>query len=268
MKSLECKIDMKLVNTLKFTCQFAIDDFKNKYAGSVLGFLWAFVQPILTIGVYWFVFQRVFGSKPVNDMPYILWLFSGLLPWFFISDAIMGATSSLIDYGYLVKKVVFNIYILPIARVIAVLFIHIILFLILLGMFLFYGLLPTKYILQLPIYLFFTILLCSGIAYFTAALYVFFKDIIQIISVILQLLFWGTPIVWQLSTIDGNLAGIFKFNPFFYIVNGYRDAMVIHTWFWEYDLKFTIYYWGIALFIFILGTYVFRKLRPHFADVM
>ena len=109
----------KLKGNLFFVSQFALDDFKTKYAGSVLGFFWAFVQPVITVLIYWFIFQIGFKNGDVDGYPFILWLVSGLLPWFFVSDSITNATSSLVEYSYLVKKVLFNINILPVARVVS-----------------------------------------------------------------------------------------------------------------------------------------------------
>lgn len=96
-----------------FLLEFSLDDFRSKYAGSAGGALWALVQPLSTILLYWFVFQICFHSGDVSDHPFILWLISGLMPWFFVSDAISASTSSMVEYSYLVEKVRFNIDILP-----------------------------------------------------------------------------------------------------------------------------------------------------------
>ena len=140
-------------NNISFVSQFAIDDFKTKYAGSILGFFWAFVQPVITVIIYWFIFQVGFKNSDVDGYPFILWLVSGLLPWFFVSDSITNATSSLVEYSYLVKKVLFNINILPIARVVSVFFVQ----LFLIGfsgiLFVVYGQMPRVYWLQLIYYI-------------------------------------------------------------------------------------------------------------------
>ena len=115
-------------NTLKklrkLTVTLAVNDFKTKYSGSYLGIFWAFVQPVVTVTVYWFVFQLGFRSDPVKDFPFVLWLIAGIVPWFYFSDALNGGTNSLLEYNYLVKKVVFNIDILPIVKVCSALFVH------------------------------------------------------------------------------------------------------------------------------------------------
>lgn len=251
-----------------FVGQFAIDDFKTKYAGSLLGFIWAFLQPIITVVIYWFVFQICFQSAPVEGVPFIVWLVSGIIPWFFISDAIVNATSSLMDYSYLVKKVVFNIDILPIARIISVFFIQVILIVLAMVLCLAYGCGLHITLVQLVYYLAYAVVLCSGIAYMTSALYVFFKDIPQIVAIITQLVFWVTPIVWRIDIMSDSIRNILKYNPIFYVVNGYRDSLLGEKWFWQYSILDNLYYWMFAIIILILGMNVFKKLKPHFADVL
>lgn len=259
---------MNKKNDFFFIGQFAIDDFKIKYAGSIFGFLWAFIQPIITVIIYWFVFQIAFQNQPVDGTPFIVWLVSGIVPWFFVSDAIINATSSLIDYNYLVKKVLFNIEILPLARVISVLFIQIILLVFSIILLLFYNCKLQLSILQIVYYLIYSFIFCLGISYFTSALYVFFKDVIQFVSVILQLLFWMTPIVWRLDFVPVNIQNILRYNPVYYIVNGYRDSLIQGKFFYEYKLQDNIYYWIVACLILFIGKYVFKKLKVHFADVL
>ena len=83
----------------QFLAQFSIDDFRNKYAGSLMGVTWAFVQPLMTIVIYWFIFQVGFHSQPVENYPFVLWLVAGIIPWFFISEAVTGVTPSLAEYS-------------------------------------------------------------------------------------------------------------------------------------------------------------------------
>ena len=159
----------KLKGNLFFVSQFALDDFKTKYAGSVLGFFWAFVQPVITVLIYWFIFQIGFKNGDVDGYPFILWLVSGLLPWFFVSDSITNATSSLVEYSYLVKKVLFNINILPVARVVSVFFVQLFLIGFTAILFIVYGQMPSVYWLQLVYYIVYMLLVCIGISYFTAS---------------------------------------------------------------------------------------------------
>lgn len=252
---------------LEFILQFSLDDFKNKYAGSVLGVSWAFLQPMLVIFIYWFVFQFGFRSRPVENLPFILWLISGLISWFFISDSITNATGSMIEYNYLVKKVLFNVSILPFVKVLSVLFVHSFLLLFTIVVFCIFGYWPDLYYLQLFYYMLYMVILVSGISYLTAALYVFFKDLMQIISILLQLSFWMSPFVWDFSILSEGLQNLLKLNPMYYIVTGYRNIFVYKIGFWE-DWTSVLYYWVVALLVLFLGIRTFSKLKPHFADVL
>lgn len=259
---------MKSKYDIGFICQFALDDFKTKYAGSLLGFIWAFLQPAVTVVIYWFVFQIGFGNEAVNNVPFIIWLVSGLLPWFFVSDAVNNSTASLVEYSYLVKKVVFNIDILPLARIISVLFIQLFLLVVAIVLSIVYGVMPSVYWLQIVYYMIYMMIICTGIAYFTSALYVFFKDTIQVVAIILQVFFWGTPIVWQMKVMPEHIQTILRYNPLYYITNGYRDALVSHKWFVEYPIGDVLYYWFVAFVVLGIGMYTFKKLKQHFADVL
>lgn len=256
-----------MLNNLTFVLQFAMDDFKTKYAGSALGSAWAFLQPIITILLYWFVFQLGFKSQPVADFPFILWLMAGLIPWFFISEAITNATTSMIEYSYLVKKVLFNIKILPLAKVVSVLMVQVVLVGFTLVFFAIWGYFPDLYYLQLPIYMIYMVVLATGIAYLTATLYVFFKDTVQIVGIVLQAIFWLTPIVWDLAAMPETAQNILKFNPLYYVITGYRNVFVYKQGMGQ-DLLMTGYYWGIALAILFAGVKLFNKCKTHFADVL
>ena len=108
------KLIKNLLSNRKLIWSLSKNDFKTKYAGSYLGIVWAFVQPVITILVYWFVFQVGFRSTQPAQYPYVLVLVSGIIPWFFFADALNGGSNSLLEYNYLVKKIVFNIDILPV----------------------------------------------------------------------------------------------------------------------------------------------------------
>lgn len=257
----------KIKKSIAFTFQFAMDDFKKKYSGSFVGVAWAFIQPITTILLYWFIFELVFGTQPIDGTPYIVWLITGLLPWFYFSDVISSSTPCLSEYSYLVKNVIFDIDILPITKVISTLIIQFILIFVATLICLLSNHFSGMWFLSIFIYLAYLIILATGFVYLGATLYVFFKDIIQIISIILQIIFWITPICWQQSLVGGGIANIIKYNPLYYVVNGYRSAF-IGEGFFNIETSMIIYYWAIALIIFIIGYGIFRKCKKHFADVL
>lgn len=247
--------------------QLARNDFKSRFAGSYLGIVWAFIQPLVMIAVLWFVFQVGFRATPIADFPFILWLSCGLIPWFFFAESLNTATSSLLEYSYLVKKVVFRTSVLPLVKIISAYYVHIFFIFLLIVMFMIYGYKPNVYYIQILYYSFAQVMLLLGLSWMTAALAVFIKDTANIISVILQIGFWVTPILWPIATVPERYQPLFKFNPMFYIVEGYRDTLINGVWFWHrYNQGF--YFWLVTGILFFVGAVLFKKLRPHFSDVL
>ena len=259
----------ELYQNRKLVLSLAKNDFKTKYAGSYLGIVWAFIQPIVTILVYWFVFSVGLKAGTVSDYTFVLYLVSGIVPWFFFQDALNGGTNALIEYNYLVKKVVFKISILPIVKIISALFVHVFFVVFALILCACYGYTPSLYTLQIIYYSICTFLLVLGLVYATSAIVIFFRDLTQIISIFLQVGVWLTPIMWDINMLSSHpwLIKLFKLNPMYYVVTGYRDSMLGHVGIWNHA-SWTIYFWVVTILLFGLGSVIFKRLKPHFADVL
>ncbi len=268
------EIPLDVYRNRKLVFNLAKNDFKQKFSGSYLGIVWAFVQPVVTVVVYWFVFQKALnvGSQSTKagiTVPYVLWLIAGLVPWFYFSEVLGTATNVLLEYSYLVKKVVFNISTLPVVKAISSLFVHLFFIAFMLVMYLVYGYRPTPFMLQIVYYSFCMMVLALAFGYINAAIQVFFRDLSQIVSIILQVGIWATPIMWNMDNmiISDKVLFILKLNPMYYVIVGYRDAMINNVYFWSHPAE-TIYFWAFTIIMFIIGTTVFKKLKVHFADVM
>ncbi len=250
--------------------KLARNDFKKRYAGSYLGTVWALVQPVITILLYYIVFGRIFPNQRSSgsEIPFVVFLTAGLVPWFYFSDALTGGTNALIEYNYLVKKVVFKISILPVIKLISATFVHLFFIFLLLVLSGIYGYYPSLYTIQIIYYSLCVFLLSLALNFTTCAVTVFFRDMAHIISIALQLGMWATPIMWDIHALQSpKVIFLLKLNPVEYIVSGYRDAVYGRVWFWE-KVSDTLYFWGVVLLLFALGTFVFKKLKPHFADIL
>ncbi|MFV0528556.1 MAG: ABC transporter permease [Lachnospiraceae bacterium] len=263
-------LPIEVFQNRKLILTLAKNDFKTKYAGSYLGIIWAFVQPVITILVYWFVFGML-RSTDRSDVPFVLWLIAGLVPWFFFQEGLSGGTNALIEYQYLVKKVVFKISILPMVKVLSASFVHIFFVAFMLVVYALQGYFPNLHFIQVIYYSFCTYMLVLALSYLTSAVVVFFRDLTQIINIVLQIGVWVTPIMWDFADVGqsstGTLATILKFNPFFYIVNGFRSSLIYKTWIWDYPWL-TLYFWVFVIVMFLIGAIVFKRMKPHFADVL
>lgn len=264
-----------LIKSRKLVWNLAKNDIRKKFAGSYFGVIWAFVQPVITVLLYWFVFEKGLNSKATDlrtgiEIPFVLWLMAGLVPWFYFQEAMNGGTGVLVEYSYLVKKVVFQIDILPVVKMISALFTHLFFVVFAILIFACMGYYPNPYMLQVIYYSFCMILFTTGLVYATSAVTVFFRDMKEVVAIILQIGMWVTPIMWNFESmvqIPGWAVTILKLNPMYYIVSGYRDALINQIGFWEYP-GLTLYFWVVTAALLLLGTAVFKRLRPHFADVL
>lgn len=247
-------------------------DFKKRFVGSYFGVIWMFIQPLVTILIYAFLFGE-YGFKsppPVPGASYVIWMVPGIVPWFYFSEALNTGTNCLQEYHYLVKKVVFQVEMLPIIKMISCFMVHACFLVIMVGLYLVGGHFPIITWIQVLYYSFAASMLALAVTYLTSSIQVFFKDMAQIVGICLQFGMWLTPIMYHESMFTNAhpwLLPLFKLNPFYYISTGFRDSMLEGHWFFERPML-TLYFWGVTFILMLLGLKVFRKLRPHFSDVM
>lgn len=261
----------EIVKKRKLILDLAKADFKKRFVGSYFGVAWMFLQPLATVLVYFFVFQMGFKSTPpVPNYPYVLWLIPGIVPWFFFSEVMNQGTNCLQEYNYLVKKVVFQVEILPIIKMLSCLMVHLIFVIVMIVIFLCFGIIPKLSWIQILYYSFANSMLSLAMIYFTSAINVFFKDMTQIVGIALQFGMWMVPIMWDPEMFPNApawLTKVLKINPFYYIVAGYRDSMLTGDGFWNRPML-GLYFWGFTIVLMLISLKVFKKLRPHFSDVL
>ena len=247
--------------------EMAKRDLSDQHIGSVLGVLWTFVHPLVMVFILWLVFSVGFKAAPATGVPFVVWLMTGMGIWMTFGDVLSRSTSAIVTSPHLVKKLQFAVSVLPIVKLAGALVIHAIFMVVLIFLILLYDLPVRLYWLQVFYYFFAMSVLVVGLSWITASVNVFFRDVAQIVQICLQVGFWGTPIFWDLSIMPENLRFFFKLNPMFYIVQGYRESFLYSIPFWDHG-RMTAYYWLVALGIFLVGAWIFRQLRPHFADVV
>lgn len=257
----------ELLKKMPIILRLALEDFKKKFAGSMFGVLWSFVQPIVTTLVLWFVFSVGFRSSGVMDVPFICWMLCGLVPWYYFSDGLMNGSNSLLEYKFILKQMSFNSSIIPLVKIISAIFTNIIFIIIMIVVLLINRIYPNYYWIQIGYYFLCMLVFLLAISWFTAAIKLFFSDIGEIINVILQIGMWFTPILWDINIVPNNLKWIFKLNPMFYIVQGYRDSLIYNIGIVN-RIPDTLYFWLICILTLLLGIGVFSRLKHYFNDVI
>ncbi len=259
-----------LIKNKNMVLSLAKSDFKKRFVGSYFGIIWMFVQPLATILVYTLIFQVGFKSvPPVPGIPYVLWLIPGIIPWFYFQDAVIQGTGVLYEYNFLVKKVVFNVAMLPAVKLVSVFFSHICFVIIMFIVFLVARVPITINVLYIIYFSFALSVLSLGIIYFTSSINVFFKDMAQIVGILMQFGIWMAPIMYDESLFANRaplVCKLLELNPIYYVVKGYRFAMIGAEF---TDIKeLTIYFWIVTIIIFVFSSRVFNKLKIHFSDVL
>ncbi len=248
--------------------QLVDNDLKSRYSGSAFGIIWAYIQPLVTILVFWFVYQVGFRNAPVSGVEFILWFSAAFIPWTFFSDGTISASNVMYEYSFLVKKIRFKVWQLPILKVFSSFRIHLFFVFFLVGMFLLYGHSPSLCWLDLIYYSGYIFVLLIGNAFLISSLTVFIKDFGQIVNIIIQIGFWLTPIFWSAETMNPAILKIMKLNPMFYPTTGYRYALIENIHFWERSVLSAVFYWGAVIGIAIIGMSVYKHLRDHFTDLL
>ena len=246
----------------------AKNDFKSKYATSQLGLFWAFFRPIVMAGVYIFVFSVIGRATPVGGVyPYALWMLPGLIVWFVFSDSVSSGVTTLSDYSYLVKNIKFDISVLPYVKVAAAFIIHTFFIFLIIILYIIFGLPINVTLVQLPYYYLATFCFTVAITRIVCTIQPFFKDLSVAMEIILMVGIWASPIMWSLEMIPQKLWWIFKANPMYYLVNGYRESYMGMGWFWNHWVQ-TAAFWGVTILLTLIGKLMFRKLSDHFADMI
>ncbi|MCX7736187.1 MAG: ABC transporter permease [Candidatus Kapabacteria bacterium] len=242
-------------------------DLKTNYIGSFFGLSWIVLQPLVLTFIFWVVFVVGYKATPIEGVSFVPWLLCGLLPWNFFSSVVSLNTNIITQNAHLLKKFKFNVSLMQIVKILSGLIVHLFSLIILI---IFFQVKSspvhiTIYWIQVLYYLIALTVLLWTIGLILGILQVFFKDVTHILSLILQMGFFLTPIFWNPHIIPENYLFLFKINPLFYIINGYRDSFLFRIGFWE-DWITTIYFWFLTLILFLIGYFLFKKLSPKFAD--
>jgi ABC-type polysaccharide/polyol phosphate export permease len=243
-------------------------ELKARYRGSVLGFVWSFINPLLLLTIYSFVFSVVLpGLHSKETEPYALFMFCGILPWTWFSSSLSEAAGSLIAGGNLIKKVLFPAEVLPIVSVLANM-VHFVFGLPILAAFLiYYRRLPdAPGLFWFPVAMLVQLTFTCALALILSALSVHFRDIRDILSNLLTLWFFSTPIIYWISEAPGLGKRVLDFNPMTHLIVTYQEILFfpgpVGHW------KWLLLIGGISILLFLGGYWLFDRLRDSFAEAV
>lgn len=242
-------------------------DFSAKYVKNYFGLVWAILDPLFFILILYFVFHYRFGTGDTLGVPFVAYLLTGYVSYDLFSNSLSSVSDCIKEYNFLITKINFETAIIPIVKLISEYLMHFIIIVIVMILLSINSIYPSLFWFQVLYYQFALFVFLIGCGWISSSIALFFPDIKNIIGIITRLMFFMTPIFWSLDSLPPEYIKIMKLNPIIYIVEGYRDSFLFNKPFWN-DISYTIYFWGWTLVLIVLGIITFRRLRPHFADVI
>lgn len=238
-------------------------DIRGKYKGSFLGILWSFLNPLLQVIVYAIVFPYLMRGATIEN--YVVYLVTGIIPWSFFSTVVGVGTTVIKSNQGIIKKVYFPREILIISQVISGLVNFFISCVIILLFCLGFGVGVSIHILFIPVIAIIQAILSLGILFITSSINVYIQDLEYIVSFLLNMAFYGTPIIYEISQFAsaGTLLKFIELNPMTPVINAYRDVFLYHQW---PNPSGLIYVAILGLIILVVGYLIFRKLEKGFAE--
>ena len=237
-------------------------ELRARYKGSVLGFFWTFLNPLLQLIVYSIVFSTVMKVK-VPNYSYTLFLFVGLIPWTFLAASVQQSTTVITANSNLIKKVYFPRIILPLTITMTNLVNMLLTFIIVFLALIFFKSPLSIWYAYLPVIIIIETIFTLGVTLFLSSITVYFRDLEHIVGIVLMAWMYLTPVIYPADYIPSTVFNLFKVNPMFFIIESYRDILMFNR---QPDTFGLFYVLMLSILLVAAGYYVFDKLQRRFAE--
>ncbi|MCX8082083.1 MAG: ABC transporter permease [bacterium] len=239
-------------------------DIKVKYKQTSIGIAWAIIQPF-SIMIIFAIFFGKFAKIPSDNIPYPIFAYSALVPWSYFSNSLINATNSIVEYQRVITKVYFPRILLPLSSVLHNLLDFIIAFIILVGMMIFYRIVPSFKIFYAGFFLLLAIITATGVGLWLSALNVKYRDVRYAMNFLVQLWLFATPIAYPSSVVPEQWKALYGLNPMVGVIEGFRWTLLGSI---KPDMKMLSVSTGIVMLILLLGMLYFKKTEDTFADIV
>lgn len=252
--------------------RIAVYDYRMAGKDSYLGRVWNVLSPLIQIAAYWFVFGvGIRGGRDVvygeRTIPYLAWMLCGLMPWLFINGGIVRGAGSVYAKATTALRLRYPISTIPAGSILIELFNHLIMLVILVITMFAYGMWPTLCWLNLIYYIAAAYVMLTALAMLTSTLTMIARDFQLLINSLMRLLFFLTPVLWTMDSLDYRYQKILQLNPCLYIVDGFRDSLLYEVNFWEHPAKLA-YFWAVCFILAVIGCNAQKRYKDHFLDLL
>lgn len=249
--------------------RLAMYEIKSINNNNYLGLAWELLNPAIQLSIYWFVFgYAIRRDEPVEGVPFFHWLFAGMLVWFFVQPALLHGSKSIYTRIKMIAKMSFPTSAIPSFVMFSKLYPHFFLLAIAIIIFQFTGSPISIYYLQLPYFLFATIVLVFAINLITSTLSTIIRDVQMVVQAVLRMLIYVSPILWVSFSLPDFVQTIMRINPLYYLIEGYRAAFFNHNWYFIEHWDYTLYFWSLIFVLLWLGSILHVKFRNQLIDFL
>jgi lipopolysaccharide transport system permease protein len=263
MMSSVMRLLSRIANNRNLLKNLVLRDLKHRYVGSLGGFMWSVVQPVVQLLTYSFAFSvGILNRSGLENVSIPVFLFCGILPWFLFTDTVVRSCSVITENASLITKTIIPAEILPVAITISNLVNHAIGLAVLLAVLAISGTVPLS-VFGIFLYLPMLVLFAQGLGWIVASLQVFVRDTIQVVQIGLSLWFWLTPVMYSLD--EKGFQKVAMLSPMAVIVTGYRNSLLGFS---QPPLPYVALAAAVSTAVFLIGALAFRQAKPAFADVL
>ncbi|MBT2757220.1 ABC transporter permease [Mesobacillus foraminis] len=246
--------------------RLSLFELKSANNNNYLGMLWELINPAIQLAIYWFVFGfGIRGGDPVDRVPFVFWLLSGMVVWFFVNQSIIEASKSIYTRINFISKMSFPMSVIPTYVIVSKLYSHLMLVALVTIILQFTDYTISPYFVQLPYFIFCTLMLLISLSLITSTLSTIVRDVHMVVTSIVRMLLYLTPLLWEPS---GWIKQVIMINPLYYIVEGYRASLLGTSWYLVENTQLTLYFWGVVIVMLLIGSALHVKFRNHFVDYM
>lgn len=249
-------------------------ELKSANKSNYLGTSWEVLNPLIQILIYWFVFGSIMNRADIRisdqNFPFIAWLVCGFILWIFFYKSVIQGSKSIYSRLAMLSKMNFPMSVIPAIVIFSQFYIHLFLLLFVIILLNFMGFFISIYYIQLIYYLFATICLVFAISLITSTLSTIIRDVHMLLNALLRMFLYVSPVLWPISSIIDNKIVLFiiKLNPVYYLIEGYRASLLSKEWYFITNWEYTLYFWAVIIFLFVVGASIHIKFRRHFIDYL
>ncbi|MFD1707461.1 ABC transporter permease [Siminovitchia sediminis] len=263
----------ELIDNFYLVRRLSLYEIKSKNKSNYLGMTWEFLNPLIQILIYWFVFGSIrqragIEVVPGFEVPFIFWLLGGFILWTFFYQSTIQGSKSVYTRLRMLSKMNFPMSVIPAIPIFAQFYTHLVLLAVTFIIFQLGGYYVSVYFAQILYFIFASFCLVFAISLITSTLSTLIRDVHMFLNATLRMLLYLSPVLWQLTILDEPLLTILKLNPLYYLIEGYRAALFGTEWYFLEHWQYSLYFWAVVLVLFLFGAKIHMKFRRHFIDYL